>query len=249
MALLDGAAELGKGRHRRRRRNKEREKQLMLQAIREERDEARKQKREQIKQKRNKRSKELKMPSSYSDHSWRNQEPSFTHLAISFSLLKKDGAMEVVSRLREMYDKGKLQNLVFIADSADADEVENARKWLAENDSEWLFSHVVLNTSETETPSQFLYRVLKAFKIDAFIVDSEADISQTWVRSVLKSLRVFSFNNWPDSIAWTQKLNGKYYMTCEPDSTATRIIDTAKVQASQAVKDMRTIKPGAGWLD
>lgn len=238
MALLGGAA-LGKGRHRRRRRNKEREKQLILQAIREEKAEARKQKREQ-KQERNNRSKELKM---HSDHSWRNQEPSFTHLAISFSLLKKDGAMEVVPRLREMYNKGKLQNLVFIADSADTDEVVNARKWLAENDSEWLFSHVVLNTSETETPYQFLYRVLKAFKIDAFIMDSEADIPQTWVRSMLKSLRVLSFNNWPDSIAWTQKLNGKYYMTCEPDSTATRIIDTAKVQASQAVK------PGDGWLD
>lgn len=248
MALWVGAAEVGKGRHRRRRRAKEREKQLMLQSLKEERDERRRQNAEKQRNKNRKlqADKELKM----SDNSWRTQEPAFTHIAISFSLLKKDGSIEVLDKFREMYEKGKFQGLILIADDVSpGDDIESVRKWLSKNNHEWAFSHTVFNTSEIETPSQFTYRVLKAFNVDGFIVDANGSGRQNWVRSAIKSLRVHSFNNWPDALSWAQRLNNKYYLTCAPDAAATEIINTTRVKPTQTVKQETSIKPGIGWLD
>lgn len=220
----------------------------MLQALREERDERRKQNAE--KQRNKNRKPQVDKELIMSDHSWRHNEPAFTHLAISFALLKRDGGLEVLEKLKEMYLKGKFQALIFIADEVSpGDDIESVKKWLVQNNHEWVFSHIVFNTSEYETPSQFVYRVLKTFNIDGFIVDANSNGGQNWVRSVIKSLRVHSFNNWPDAVNWAQRLNNKYYLTCEPDEAATEIIDTTRVQPTRAVKQETMIKPGAGWLD
>jgi hypothetical protein len=222
--------DVGKGRHRRRRQNKENDKKALLRQIKEENQEERRENRQRQRAEARENKRNRKWNHHMSEHTWRDERPSFTTLAISFNLLTNPGAKEALDKLREAYDRGKLSNLLFIAESQiSSDEIDAARKWLKSIGHEWAYGHTVFNTSRGDKPEDFIYRVLKTHDVDS-LVFGKVGRDANWIRNVIKTLRMHEFKSWDSSMEWINRLNSKYFSPASPGAEAVEVIDTRKGQ-------------------